>query len=83
MYTGSYLKSGISFRRNRNFLSTALTKLLGDTFPMKKLRVFYPSVTNLHAMDTLVPTRLQKKCYNVGTFSPLCSKMPLVLQDMP
>ena len=75
MYTGSYLKFGISFERNRIFLSTDLTKLLGDAFPMKKLIVFYPSVTNLHAVDTLVPARLLKKYYKVSFIGLLCSKM--------
>ena len=60
IYTGSYPKSSISFGRNRIFLSTVLTKLLGDAFPMRRLRVFYPFVTNLHAVDTLVPARLLK-----------------------
>ena len=67
--------SGISFRRNHIFLSTVLTKLLGDAFLMRKLRVFYPSVMNLHAMDTLVPTKLLKKCCKVGSIGPLCSKL--------
>ena len=42
---------------------------------MKKLRVFYPFVTNLHAVDTLVPARLLKKCYKVGSIGLLCSKI--------
>ena len=75
IYTGSYLKSGISFERNHIFLSTVLTKLLGDAFPMKRLRVFYLSVTNLHAADTLVPTRLLKRCCKVGSIGLLCSKI--------
>ena len=75
MFTGSYPKSGISFGRNRIFLSIVLTKLLGDAFRMKRLRVFYPFVTTLHAVDTLVPARLLKKCYKVGSIGPLCLKM--------
>jgi len=75
MFTGSYLQSGISFWRNRIFLSTVLTKLLGDTFPIKKLRVFYPSVTSLHAVDTFVPARLLKRCYKVSSIDLLYSKM--------
>ena len=67
IYTVSYPKSGISFKRNRIFLSTVLTKLLQDASPMMKLRVFYLFVTNLHAVDTLVPARLLKKCYKVGS----------------
>ena len=58
MFTGSYPKSDISFGRNRIFLSTVLTKLLGDAFPMRRLRVFYLFVTTLHVVDTLVPARL-------------------------
>ena len=42
---------------------------------MRRLRVFYPFVTNLHAVDTLVPARLLKKYYKVGSIGPLCSKM--------
>ena len=36
---------------------------------MKKLRVFYPSVTNLHAVDTLLPARLLKRCCKVGSLA--------------
>ena len=75
IYINSYLKSGISFRRNRIFLSVVLTKLLRDAFSMKKLRVFYSSVTNLHAVDTLVPPRLLKRYCKVGSIGLLCSKM--------
>jgi len=60
MYTGSYLKSDISFGRNCIFSSTVLIKLLGDAFPMRKLRVFFYFVSSLHAVDTLVPVRLLK-----------------------
>ena len=80
IYTGSYPKSGISFGRNRIFLSTVLTlvqKLLGDAFPMRRLRVFHPFVTTLHAVDTLVPATLLKKCYKAGFIGPLCSRMPM------
>jgi len=77
MYTGSYLKSGISFGRNRIFSSTVPTKSLRYAFPMKKSRVLCPSVTSLHAIDTLVPVRLLKRCYKVGSIGPLCSKMPM------
>ena len=42
---------------------------------MRRLGVFYPSITNLHAVDTLVPARLLKKCYKVGFIGPLCSRM--------
>ena len=75
MYTDSYPKSGISFGRNHIFLSTVLTKLLGDAFPMRRLGVFYLFVTTLHAVDTLVLARLLKKYYKVGSIGPLCSKM--------
>jgi len=60
MSTGSYLKSGISFGRNRIFLNIVPTESLRDVFPTRKLRVFFLSVTSLHAVDTLVPTRLLK-----------------------
>ena len=83
MFTDSYPKSGISFGRNCIFLSTVLTNLLGDVFLMKRLRVFYPFVTNLHAVDTLVPARLLKKCYKVGSIGPLCSKMLMNFVSVP
>jgi len=44
---------------------------------MKKSRVFYRSVMNLHTVDTLVPVRLLKRYYKVGSIGPLCSKMPM------
>ena len=74
MYTGSYLKSGI-FVEELYLLSTVLTKSLGDAFSMNKLIVFYLSVTNLNAVDTLVPTRLLKRCCKVGSIGQLCSKI--------
>jgi len=39
--------------------------------------VFCPFVTSLHAVDTLIPAKLLKKCYKVGSIGPLYSKMPL------
>jgi len=63
------------FREEPYLFKYCSDKLLGDAFPMKWLRVFYPFVTNLNAVDTLVPARLLKKCYKVGSVSPLCSKM--------
>ena len=75
MYIGSYVKSDISFGRNLIFLNIVPTKSLGDAFPMRKLKVIYLFVTNLHEVDTLIPARLLKKCYKVGSIGPLCSKM--------
>ena len=63
-----------SFGRNRIFSNTVSTKSLEDAFPMK-LRVLCSFVTSLHAVDTLVPARLLKKCYKVGSIGLLCSKM--------
>ena len=37
--------------------------------------MFYHFVMTLHAVDTLVPARLLKKSYKVGSIGPLCSKM--------
>jgi len=82
MYTGTYLKSGISFERNRIFSSTVPTKSLGDAFSMKKSRVFYLSVMSLHAVYTLVPVRLLKMCYKVGSIGPLFLKMPMKFCQM-
>ena len=39
---------------------------------MRKLRVFYHFVMSLHAVDTLVPVKLPKKCYRVDFISPFC-----------
>ena len=50
-------------------------QIIRRCIPIIRLRVFYPFVTNLHAVDTLVPTRLLKKCYKVGSIGPLYSKM--------
>ena len=44
---------------------------------MRKSKVFYLFVTSLHAVDTLVPVKLPKKCYKVSSIGPLYSKMPL------
>ena len=83
IYAGSYPKSGISFERNHIFLSTVLTKSLGDAFPMRRLRVFYPFVTTLHAVDTLVPARLLKKCYKVSSIAHFIQIYLWFLQDVP
>ena len=77
MSTGSYLKSATSFGRNHIFSNIVPTKSLGDALPMERLRVFYLFVTSLHAVDILVPVRLLKMCYKVGSIGPYCSKMPL------
>jgi len=45
--------------------------------------VFYPSVTNLHAVDTLVPARLLKKCCKVGSIGLLYSKMLMNFATCP
>ena len=57
IYTGSYLKFGISFGRNRVSSNTVLTKSLGDVSLIRKLRVSFHFVMSSHAVDTLVPTR--------------------------
>ena len=83
MYTGSYLKSNISFGRNCIFLSTILTKLLGDAFPMKRLRVFYSSVTNLHAVDTLDPQDGWKGAAKWVLLAHFVQRCLWILQDVP
>jgi len=45
---------------------------------MRMLGMSFHFVTSLHAVDTLVPARLQKKCYKVGSIGPYCLKMPLI-----
>ena len=77
MSTGSYLNFNISFERNRIFSSTVSTKPLGDVFLMRKSKVFPFFVMSSHAEDTLVPIRLLKKCYKVGSIDILFSKIPL------
>ena len=77
MSSGSYLKSDIFSERYHIFSSIVPTKSLGDAFPMRGLRVFYLFITSLHAVDTLVPGKLLKKCCKVGSIGPLCSKMYL------
>ena len=60
-------KSGISFRRDRIFSGTVPTKSLGDIFLTRKSRVFYLFVMSLYVIDTLVPLKLPKKCYKMGS----------------
>ena len=42
--------------------------------PMRMLRVFFSSVTSLHAVDNLFPTRLLEKCYRVGLLAHFVQK---------
>ena len=46
---------------------------------MRKLRAFYSFVTSMHAVDTLVPVKLPKMYYRVGSISSLSKSnmMPL------
>jgi len=77
-YTDFCLKPGISFRRNHISSNTVPTKSLGDVSPMSKLGVSFYFVTSLHTVDTLIPSKLQKKYYKVSSIGPHCLKMPLI-----
>jgi len=70
MYTDSYLKFGISFGRNRSS-NQIIRRCIPDGI-IKSVLFFYHE---LAWVDTLVPARLLKKCYKVGSIAPLCSKI--------
>ena len=45
---------------------------------MRKLGMSFNFVMSSHDVDTLIPARMQKKCYKVGFIGPHCLKMPLI-----
>ena len=81
MSTSSYLKSGISSRRNHifqvlfrpNHQRCILDEEI-NAFPIRTLREFCLFVTSLHVVDTLVPAKLLKKCYKNGFYLPTSFK---------
>ena len=69
-----FFTQGTSSGKNCIFLSIIPTKLLDDAYQRKNRGVCSGFTMILHAEDTSVPARLQRRFYKVGFTSPLCSK---------
>jgi len=67
-------KYGTSSGRSHIVLSIVLTRLFDDAYQKKNRGVCLVFVINLHAKDTSVLVKSQKKFYKVGFTGPLCSK---------
>ena len=71
-------KYGTSSGKNRIFLSIVPTKLLDDAYQRRNRGVCLAFAMTLHAEDTLVSARLQRRFYKVGSTGPLCSKTHII-----
>ena len=70
----SLSKYGTSSGKSRIFLSIVPTRLFDDVYQRRNRGVCSAFAMTLHAEDTSVPARLQRRFFKVGFTGPLCSK---------
>jgi len=76
------LRFGTSSGKNRIFSGTVLTRSFGDVYQRRNRGVTSIFAMTLHAEDTLVSAKPQRKSYKVSFTGPLCSKTLFFLQVM-
>jgi len=72
----SLSKFGTSFRKNHFSSSTVLTRSFGDVYQKRNKEVCSISAMSLHAENTSVLVKPQRKSYKVGFTGPFSSKTP-------